>query len=777
MYFLFVLISTYLCIVESLNFMGCYHDLSGAKTLVIDKYISQQQQCVDLCHSRFYRYAFIRETGNCICGNYLGDQKSAERCVDFCHDCEQLKPYLADVFYTGITVSGPPRNLTVSNVTDTEARLDWTEPESYLNIEKYLVHLTALHTYSTNKLPDPQFEYANNTVHVELASLNPATIYNVSVQAMPYKGQGAAVAHSQFETQMGDPDNAPEPPQVLKRDGATMTVRFQPVTNNNGPVTSYLVAVINSGSIQIAHTDNLKAYYEARNDGLTYYIAAELKPEKIKDEFVVGDEVIYGRYLNAPLEPDTNYHVILGVTSQLGSDRRVLYSAETKDNVVMLKMPEQDIDEGYGVMQDKDAHDVTNDSPALVIALSVGIGLISCLLIMGIAGFFVLRNKIKNRHRRRLNNVQELTIQGPMIDVANGGYIPEDEAGASPGHYDQLKERVWLIPQSALNVQQTVTLGAGQFGRVFQGSLSKRDSKSGVDINTPSASNGNVLSRSSNTTVAVYVIHDKRLSSEVKRSMLRALDVSIRAQRHDNLVSLVGTTEFPDSIAIVLEYAPISLKEWLLNSRVADGTSFSTLTEAQALSFGSDIAAGLCYLHQRCRIVHRDMCAQHVYVATTSEGPDAKLQAKVGGFGGVARYYRTEFAPHPVRWQALELLRGSSRENAKSDIWAYACVLWEICALGATPYGNTSTSEVPSRVIAGMRLPQLRYVHDTLYQLMLNCWQLDPDERPTAADLQEAIESLRSDTFMSHIVFDLREPRFDYEQYYPEMESTASPIL
>lgn len=62
--------------------------------------------------------------------------------------------------------------------------------------------------------------------------------------------------------------------------------------------------------------------------------------------------------------------------------------------------------------------------------------------------------------------------------------------------------------------------------------------------------------------------------------------------------------------------------------------------------------------------------------------------------------------------------------------------------LGGTPYADVATCEVGNRVMRGQRLPQLHCVDDDLYQLMLQCWQLDLDERPTFQEIAHILENM-----------------------------------
>ena len=49
----------------------------------------------------------------------------------------------------------------------------------------------------------------------------------------------------------------------------------------------------------------------------------------------------------------------------------------------------------------------------------------------------------------------------------------------------------------------------------------------------------------------------------------------------------------------------------------------------------------------------------------------------------------------------------------------------------------------------GLRVPQPDNVSDELYQLMLQCWQLDLDERPDFQQLEEALIAFAQDPTVS----------------------------
>lgn len=58
-----------------------------------------------------------------------------------------------------------------------------------------------------------------------------------------------------------------------------MTVRLNSVINNNGPITTYQVIVMEESDKIGFQPETLTTYHEAIKDGLHYYIAAELEPK------------------------------------------------------------------------------------------------------------------------------------------------------------------------------------------------------------------------------------------------------------------------------------------------------------------------------------------------------------------------------------------------------------------------------------------------------------------------------------------------------------------
>ncbi|XP_037294432.1 fibroblast growth factor receptor 3-like isoform X1 [Manduca sexta] len=148
--------------------------------------------------------------------------------------------------------------------------------------------------------------------------------------------------------------------------------------------------------------------------------------------------------------------------------------------------------------------------------------------------------------------------------------------------------------------------------------------------------------------------------------------------------------------------------------------------------YALQVALGMRHLEER-GITHRDLAARNILV-------DGVGLLKVADFGlsrsGV--YVHTRSCPVPLRWLAPEAIL-HSQYCSKSDVWAFAVLLWEIATLGGFPYSDLSNHQVPPFLAGGGRLPKPARASTRLYQLMIECWSEDPQDRPTFAQIVDKL--------------------------------------
>ncbi|KAL0839049.1 hypothetical protein ABMA28_017036 [Loxostege sticticalis] len=148
--------------------------------------------------------------------------------------------------------------------------------------------------------------------------------------------------------------------------------------------------------------------------------------------------------------------------------------------------------------------------------------------------------------------------------------------------------------------------------------------------------------------------------------------------------------------------------------------------------YALQVALGMKHLEER-GITHRDLAARNILV-------DAAGVLKVADFGlsrsGV--YVHTRSRPVPLRWLAPEAILLSQYCSA-SDVWAFAVLLWEIATLGGFPYSELSNHQVPPFLAGGGRLPKPARASPRLYELMVECWAEEPQDRPTFSSIVEKL--------------------------------------
>ncbi|KAK3750965.1 hypothetical protein QZH41_000721 [Actinostola sp. cb2023] len=189
---------------------------------------------------------------------------------------------------------------------------------------------------------------------------------------------------------------------------------------------------------------------------------------------------------------------------------------------------------------------------------------------------------------------------------------------------------------------------------------------------------------------------------------------------------------------VVVEYASQgNLRQYLRDRRpVRDYEDTlmppENLTLLDLMSFFYQIARGMDYLASK-KCIHRDLAARNILVA------DDKV-LKIADFG-LARdvhemdYYRkTTDGRLPVKWMALEALYDRVY-TTQSDVWSFGITTWEIITFGGTPYPGVPLEKLCMLLKSGYRMERPVNCTRELYTIMLNCWNENPEARPTFSSL------------------------------------------
>jgi serine/threonine protein kinase len=190
---------------------------------------------------------------------------------------------------------------------------------------------------------------------------------------------------------------------------------------------------------------------------------------------------------------------------------------------------------------------------------------------------------------------------------------------------------------------------------------------------------------------------------------------------------------------LVMEYMAKGSAVSLLQQLMLKGRPLSASIKLQ---IARDAARGVEFLHSK-GVIHRDLSCRNLLV-------DSNFRAKVADFGlareGHDTYYSTSAkAAVPVRWASPEqLLQGKT--SSKSDVYSFSTTVWEIFSDGMLPFTSLSNQEVSPIVLSGKTAEHLA-TPDSAAETELSfedCvwpgWLVDPDARPTMAQVREWIE-------------------------------------
>ncbi|XP_078702568.1 uncharacterized protein LOC144928212 isoform X1 [Branchiostoma floridae x Branchiostoma belcheri] len=248
---------------------------------------------------------------------------------------------------------------------------------------------------------------------------------------------------------------------------------------------------------------------------------------------------------------------------------------------------------------------------------------------------------------------------------------------------------------------------------------------------------------------------------EDKLSFLQEIRAVVDLGTHENLLGLIGCcTLVGDLMYLITEFMPHGdLKSFLGKCRdfkqknpyvqvAVEGYYKSSnriykFQEKEMYKVSLQVAKGMDHI-AKADYIHGDLAARNVLVGDN-------LQVKISDFGLADHIYSRGYRRQdrlrkiPWKWMAPERLTDGERYTSQSDVWSFGVMLYEIATLGGSPYPDVPTADLPVQLKNGYRMPQPADCPQPLYDLMLQCWRLDPEDRPFFHRLATELEKLFND--------------------------------
>ncbi|XP_077982054.1 uncharacterized protein LOC144437061 [Glandiceps talaboti] len=313
----------------------------------------------------------------------------------------------------------------------------------------------------------------------------------------------------------------------------------------------------------------------------------------------------------------------------------------------------------------------------------------------------------------------------------------------------------WDIPEDKLAIGRLID--NGEFCYVKEGQFTRKDG--------------------SEVKVACKLLKDPK-NNMANRELLNEFEILAHMNPDPRIVVLHGicnkiveSNHFTTQYCLATEYVSNgSLLKYLrrCRSRKREDAPRHSIPFPELMNIISDVAMGMKFLVSE-KLIHRKLAAANILVTFNN-------RAKISDFGLAQDMY--EFGDfvmtnEPVRrslrrWLAYEsLLDGAF--SAKSDVWSFGIVLWEIATLGSIPYPNISTKRLPEKLKEHYRMEKPKHVSQEYYDTMLRCWHRKPESRPSFELLVKEMKKLQK-SGKTHIVF----KEYTFVHYYGLRETPDS---
>ncbi|TKY59566.1 Mitogen-activated protein kinase kinase kinase 1 [Spatholobus suberectus] len=190
---------------------------------------------------------------------------------------------------------------------------------------------------------------------------------------------------------------------------------------------------------------------------------------------------------------------------------------------------------------------------------------------------------------------------------------------------------------------------------------------------------------------------------------------------HENIVRYYGSDEDKSKLYIFLEL--------MSKGSLASLYQKYSLNDSQVSAYTRQILRGLKYLHDH-DVVHRDIKCANILV-------DVNGAVKLADFGlaKATKFNDVKSSKGSPYWMAPEVVNLKNQGyGLAADIWSLGCTVLEMLTR-KPPYSDLEGMQALFRIGRGEPPPIPEYLSKDARDFILQCLQVNPNNRPTAAQL------------------------------------------
>lgn len=295
------------------------------------------------------------------------------------------------------------------------------------------------------------------------------------------------------------------------------------------------------------------------------------------------------------------------------------------------------------------------------------------------------------------------------------------------------------------NISLIKVIGEGEFGQVWIASAKGMEKFHPRKDRSEKMGSRKVTGIHQKNIVIAKILKENATEKDHK-DLANELKLLIHIGEHRNIVNLLGACTKADNVLVLTEYCEKgSLAKYLrLNRDYFEPTWHRNGKEEfncyQVTWIAVQVADGMSFLKER-KYVHRDLGARTVLLTK-------EMHAKVADLGLLKNApdndnYKREYVDKlPIKWMAPESI-SEKKFTTKSDVWSFGVLLWEIYSLGALPYPDVHESkDLLAYLKQGSRMSQPVACAKEIYDIMLECWSLSADSRPSFNQIRNDLDRL-----------------------------------